>query len=283
MVHLLVFIDSRFGTVSRRVRNQARRFGGFSSVSILDETDLEPEFRVRHKSVLEPEVKGYGYWCWKPQVIAQRLATLPEGEILVYMDAGSHLNPRGRKMWKKYISICRSSVTGVLAFQTDLLEKNWTKSDVFHYFNVIHRPEILERGQVGGGLIFIQNSAFAREFVEQWQTIIDEHFRLVDDSPSRHPNLSGFMKHRHDQSVFSVLGKVNQIELLPASGLERPRGQLTWLGTGSFPVHHRRDLPGHPSKGSRVKLQELLRGVDKLVRATRRIGQKGRSRLEPFN
>lgn len=34
-------------------------------------------------------------------------------------------------------------------------------------------------------------------------------FSLIDDSPSKSENMNGFIEHRHDQSVFSLLFKVH--------------------------------------------------------------------------
>ena len=37
------------------------------------------------------------------------------------------------------------------------------------------------------------------------------NYHMIDDSPSKKPNLSCFREHRHDQSIFSLLTKKHKI------------------------------------------------------------------------
>ena len=41
--------------------------------------------------------------------------------------------------------------------------------------------------------------------------IFDERFDFVDDTPSKIKNLDGFIQNQHDQSVFSILCKLNKV------------------------------------------------------------------------
>ena len=42
-----------------------------------------------------------------------------------------------------------------------------------------------------------------------WMAIIIRHdFSLLDDTPSKSPNLKGFQEHRHDQAIFSLLFEI---------------------------------------------------------------------------
>ena len=43
-----------------------------------------------------------------------------------------------------------------------------------------------------------------------------ERFSLIDDSPSKAPNLPGFLENRHDQSIFSLMYKVKGGTPLPS-------------------------------------------------------------------
>jgi len=266
VVNLVTFVDERFPTVASRFLRQARKFGELNSVKILSERSLTSEFQTRHRAVLRAEVKGFGYYCWKPQIIAQELETIRDGEILAYVDAGSHLKRSGLGRWNDYIDICTASDSGILAFQTDRVEKEWTKGDVIDHFGVRNRREIIDSGQIQAGLVFIVNSAQTRRFVAEWKETFEQNFSLIDGSPSKSPNLPGFIRHRHDQSIFSVLAKSRNVTLL--SAVEQD-GDGTPQAVGlpfKFPVHHKRDMPGHPSRRLRVRLRNARRSIDELVK-----------------
>jgi len=76
-----------------RVERQAENMGLFDDFKPYDETMLDSDFRSRFESKLRDDIRGFGYWCWKPQVALQALAQMQDGDVLIYVDAGCHLNP----------------------------------------------------------------------------------------------------------------------------------------------------------------------------------------------
>jgi hypothetical protein len=50
----------------------------------------------------------------------------------------------------------------------------------------------------------------------EWLDVFETRFDLIDDSPSKIKNFSEFVENRHDQSVFSILCKINGIVSLSA-------------------------------------------------------------------
>lgn len=261
MIHLATFVDSRFGSVARRFRRQARRFGIFCTINVVTEQDLDPAFLERFEWLLTRDTRGYGYYAWKPQVVLQTLQSVPDGEVVVYMDAGSHLNPLGRNRMNDYLDLCRGSSAGILAFQTRHTEGHWTKGDLLDYFALRDNLEITASGQIQAGLILVVNSSATRSFFSSWLEVFERHINLVDDSPSESPNLPGFVGHRHDQSVFSLLAKLGRVSLLPAAEQEKKRSGLTWWSARRMPVQHRRDLPGHPTKTLKARLRAARKAM----------------------
>ena len=210
-------------------------------------------------------VKGFGYYAWKPEIIAQALADLTNGDVLVYMDAGSHLRRAGLARFDEYVALCRTSRSGLLAFQTDWPEFEWTKGDLLDHLDVRHNPRITRSGQIQTGLIFMRKSSVTVGFVNDWNSIFHISRALIDDSPSESRNLPGFRSHRHDQSVFSILAKSRNIELLSAQ-------EQNWFGRGydpiiakKMPVQHRRDIPGHRSKTLKFRLRRRRAALDRLL------------------
>ena len=98
----------------------------------------------------------------------------------------------------------------------DCLEKYYTNGDLLDFFNVRDIKEIVESPQRAATAFFIRKDPINIEFVEKWLAIFD-HFSLIDDTPSVSPNLDGFIENRHDQSVFSIMSKIRDVEIFPYS------------------------------------------------------------------
>ena len=219
--HLVSFGDARLVAAARRFRRQAKRFRAFSTVKVFDQTQLDSSFFQRNADLLSPEVRGFGYWLWKPQIVLQRLSELPHESILFYADVGFHINSRGRKRFWKWVAQFEESEEWVLAFQAlpprdfpehdgralpDLADKVWCKGDAARFFSMGDHPE-LQTPTIGAGLFAVKNTPPARKFLAQWLAVADQNRNLIDDSDSVFPNPPGFREHRHDQSLFSLFLK----------------------------------------------------------------------------
>lgn len=237
---IVTFASQDYRHTQPRFERQAREIDVFDEFFIWTEEDLDPGFVHDFSFLLSREIRGFGYWVWKPQVILQALEELEDGDVLVYLDSGSHINPGGRQRLLKYFEIARAHPTGILAFQMSHPEKRWTKSALCDFFEVSEHTQILESGQVQGGAIVIVKSALGIELVQRWLNIFRTHPNLVDDSVSRGGEARDFIAHRHDQSVFSILAKKEGIALLSASE-QFPEPPLSWSELEMFPFHHRRD------------------------------------------
>jgi len=183
----------------RRFRRQVRKFGVFDRAYIWTERDLDAEFCMEYQGLLKSGSRGFGFWVWKPQVILQALALLNEGDTLVYLDSGSQLNPLGRKRFYEYVSKAETSPTGILAFQLDFVEKEWSKGDLLDFYSVRENSDVVDSGQIQAGALVIQKRKTTSDFIRKWLRPFSIDVGLVDDSPSRALNEPGFRSHRHDQ------------------------------------------------------------------------------------
>jgi hypothetical protein len=69
---------------------------------------------------------------------------MDENDILVYADGGCKLNPNGLKRLNEYFDIVNKSPYGILSFQLNHLEKNWTKKDLADVVYGLFRFIIIE-------------------------------------------------------------------------------------------------------------------------------------------
>jgi hypothetical protein len=55
--------------------------------------------------------------------------------------------------------------------------------------------------------------------IKTWLDVMENHFELVDDRSSISENFPEFIENRHDQSIISILLKLNNMHPLPVSAL----------------------------------------------------------------
>lgn len=245
-------LGGRIRNPSVRIRKQAEAMGVFGDrIRVWNENDLDGEFRDKMKDHLIPGSRGYGYWCWKPQIVLQLLREMKDGDVLLYADAGCHLNPRGIPRLMEYFDLAKEH--SIVAFQARtmdtpprhfLLDRDWSKGDLLDFFNVRNDLAILETGQLGGGIFLACKSKAAEDFFAEFKSIMVDHFALCDNSPSISPNLVGFKENRHDQSVFSLLGKKQGIFSLSSMEYDPMNGGDDWSCMMHYPIWSKHDKGG---------------------------------------
>ena len=191
-----------------RVCQQSVGLGFFTHIMGFTDIDLkrDPDFWTKHGDFIEHNKRGYGYWLWKPYLINLVLEHLNENDVLVYIDAGSTINPNGLPRLNEYVDLLNNSDYGVLSFQLSWWpEKCWTKRILLEYFGFDADNETLNSGQCLGGLQVIKKNKHSVELVSKWFELASI-YQFIDDTKISNEN-SEFMEHRHDQSIYSLLVK----------------------------------------------------------------------------
>jgi len=263
----VTFADSRMKQPLSRIVKQAKAMGfGGDRILAFSEKDLDKVFVEKMSGRMRLGSRGYGYWCWRPQVVLQALEKMVEGEILLYCDVGCHLNTKGLPRLREYLSMVDESE--ILAFQGRSLLGSpqydsmhhfnsigmWTKGDVIDYFAVRNDKELLSSGQYSGGVFLVKKTPRTVEFYKKYLDIVVKHPNFFDDSSSRSPNVSGFVEHRHDQSVFTLLCMRTGVKTLSTCEYgvyahlapDCYKGDRSWSRLGfddmeDFPIHAMRD------------------------------------------
>src|SRR2546429_4391927 len=257
---LVTFADSRLTKARNRFVKQALELAFFDQLKVFDEHMLDEDFKSRHRAHLKRGVRGFGFWCWKPQVILQALAEMEFGDALLYCDIGFHLNRNGLLRLGQYFDELAHDPIGVIGFQIgpppeelhydgrplpSWPNSNWTKGDLLDYLRVRDANRILSRECIVAGAILIPKTDLAVHLIECWKGVFEHQFTLIDDSPSESPNVPSFIEHRHDQAIWSLLAKQHQIRTLSYFELWYPdaggRGS-DWTALANYPIHARRDL-----------------------------------------
>jgi hypothetical protein len=248
--YFCTFADSRMNKSLKRIEGQARDMKFFDEIYIYNENNLDLDFREEFKDRLIKGSRGYGYWVWKPQIILQTLKKMNEGDVLLYADAGCHLNAGGKVKLNEYFNLCLGDKFGVIAFQENKksenpnlfnenkrLESQYTKGDVFDFFKVRNDINFTKTGQLAGGVFFIKKNSNTLDFFNKILQIFTIYENLINDSVSISKNFPDFIEHRHDQSIFSILGKKEKITTISAYEI----WQDDWGRLENYPILAKRD------------------------------------------
>lgn len=209
-IYLCVFADTRMLPTKKRLEKQVSEFGEFKDCFFYNEHDFDDEFLGKFSKYLIKGSRGFGYWVWKPYVILKSLQKLCDDDILIYLDAGCHINKNGKLKFYEYINTLQSDELGLIVQESsNFVERMWSKGDLLDYFSVRNDLSIIDIPQREASIILMRKNKFVISFVAKWLSVFEENFSLVDDTPSVSSNLSGFVENRHDQSVFSILTKKN--------------------------------------------------------------------------
>lgn len=254
----LTFADRRMSRALNRVQSQADAMGVYDLIILANEHTLDLSFREHFSKYLKSGTRGFGYWTWKAQIILQTLRQMNDGDLLQYTDAGCHLNPRGRKRLDEYFIMTQNSKSGILAFQAkpptfhdekiellDLRESRWCKGDLCDALAVRSNPSIMETQQIGSGIIFIKKCHTSINIISSWLDVYKNDLNLINDSESKTENPPGFVEHRHDQSIFSILAKLNKVQTISSYEYWYPNGRNPpgpdWGILKEYPIHAKRD------------------------------------------
>jgi len=169
------------------------------------EEDLKRDqpFWKRHRTFIQRNKRGYGYWIWKPYLILKTLRCMKEGDILLFLDCGCEIDLNQRSFFDTAFKEVKKQK--ILYTSTGLKEFNWTKMDTILGLDAAS-PKILTSDQLQGGILMIEKCKQTMNLLEKWYKY-SCRYHYIDDTPSRSKNLDGFVEHRHDQSIFSLLVK----------------------------------------------------------------------------
>ena len=260
------FADSRMLPSLKRIKQQAHEMEIFDEIIIFTEKQLDNDFVEKHKDRLKLGSRGYGYWIWKPYIIKKILETMDEGDRLLYIDAGCHLNPKGINRLREYFQTVSDSQLKVGGFQigNSNNDKTWTKMDLLAYFKVQNNNDIINSGQIAGGHVIIQKCESVVKFVEEWINI-SENLHLIDDSPSLLPNFPEFREHRHDQSIFSLLCKTKGAVIFSSSECWA-ESDKDWNTLIDYPIWDKRDKQFSLKTRIKATIKSYLRKAKKILK-----------------
>lgn len=206
MITLLNYANGQYRDSQRKNSRTGKSAGGFDRVLSYGPRDIDPAFYAANKAILD-QVRGNGYWLWKPYFINRTLLDLPEDNWLFYCDSGSYFVHSVHPL----IDLAETTGSSILTFEDRHPERKYAKRDALLLMDA-DRAEILDTNQRIGGFSLWRNTAFTRQFTSDWLRFATDE-RILTDLPNTlgQANHPGFEDSRHDQTIYSILAKQHGI------------------------------------------------------------------------
>lgn len=165
--------------------------------------------------------RGAGLWLWKPYIILKTLGQMQEGDYLFYCDSGVYYVDKISRL----IDVMEKEKTSVMVFELPLLEREWTKKEVFS----IMKYSDDSHNQICGTYILLKKDEFSVNIINDWLEYMQDERCASQKQFTQEKNPEGFIEHREDQSVFSLICRKNNIEPFrdPSQFGDRP-WQYAW-------------------------------------------------------
>ena len=221
--------DKNYSIQRKGIKFQAKKFKLFKKIFVYKNSLLDENFKNRFSVLLE-NPKGGGFWIWKSQIILQSLEKMNENDILIYVDSGSTLNIKGKKRLIEYFEMLNNSSESIFLFRLPgILEKNWTTNQVFNYFGVSNNKDITNTVQFMGGVLLVKNNNTSKIFFTNFQKVVESDNNLITDYYQKNQS-EYFNTCRHDQSILSVMGKINGCLAIDDESFyfNNPEDQYSW-------------------------------------------------------
>ncbi len=197
--------NKRYRYSKKRIKQEALSCTWFDKIEIFSPKMLSLDFRHQFSSILS-EKRGGGYWIWKLDVLEQAFSAGNDGDIIVYCDAGCHINESGKKRFKEYIDILQGSEHGMLSFQMGHIEQTYTTEECFQALEIQANSWIRTTGQICATILVAKRCDHTALILSEFHKLLAANPLIITDYYN-HAQDSFFIDHRHDQSILSVLRK----------------------------------------------------------------------------
>lgn len=244
MIHLVSFTDHRM-TLSACKMNESALRNGVDVTRVYTPADF-PEYFKQMAAPCLKEQKGAGLYIWKPWLVFDYIQSQPDGEIVIYADAG-------QTFINNVKTVVAEMKEDIMFFSNGHVHLEWCKGDVMAAING-HDPEYFDSGftgistkdkQVQASLIFFRLTPQVRDLIKEWML-----WALMpgfcDDSPSRIPNYPTFADTRHDQAIICCLQIKYGYKLhwFPTTTAYHIKAEYPGDGYPAIVDHHRKRNPG---------------------------------------
>lgn len=253
--HFLTFVNNGFMN-PERILNQAKDMGCFETIECYNETSIH-DYIKKHEKFIKREPYGFGRFIWKPKVILEKLQNVPQGDIVVYSDAGMYLNTQGKNRLLDYFSMLQEKPLVLFSTTSHYTLKNFVKVDAI----IEYAPELLTDNMTYcyAGLMIIKKCEESLALIKDWLNLC-ENYHFLDRSKSKHAKECSEFKaqdgdnglfclcvYRHQSHAHFISATETNIHTADGVQIQHLPGyhpsKIDWSPLKNFPFQYRRDTP----------------------------------------
>lgn len=206
MILAITYGDDKFDGSAQVNMWSARHIGGADKTIRYRPQDIAPDFARAHADVLG-QLRGGGYWVWKPYVILQALAQVAPGDYVFYADAGTVYVNKIQRL----VDEAERDGKSILLSASPWKMKYWCKHDSF-VLTDCDNADAYESRMVAGGYLLLRKTEESTELMEEWlHYLCDPRLSTDQASQSSGKERPEFREHRHDESIISLLAYKHHI------------------------------------------------------------------------
>ena len=203
------YATPNYSQAAKLLAKTARRVGNLETRVYTPEHSAVRKLAHDHPAIMSAK-RGAGYWLWKPFIVLDAMRGLPDGTPVLYTDVAMTFIADPAPL----LALAKEHPVSV--FETGgLPQAKWTKRDCFVALDA-DTPEYWELNQLSGGFQLYRTGPKAREFLHDLATAMSNEAALTD-APNicGLPDLPGFVTHRHDQAILTILARKHGAAVFP--------------------------------------------------------------------
>jgi hypothetical protein len=199
---LVTFATKSYTSALQYFIKTAKETTPFDLIKVGSPEQIDTQFIETHSSILSAP-RGAGYWLWKPYFILQALEQARDGDLLLYADCASFFTQNAEPL----LNLPQAFNQDIIPFELEQIEGAWTKRDCFIVLDAESKGFELSKQRQASFIVF-RKSAFSLQFAQDYLRYCT-NIHALTEMPNIYgqENYSGFIEHRYDQSVFSLLSK----------------------------------------------------------------------------
>ena len=215
-IHFITYSNQVYEKARIRLVEEAKNFNEFETITGLSPDDLSNDFKDKFSEILKiPRIAGCG--IWRPQIILDKLKKMKDGEYLLYLDAGCKLNSQGKKRFFEYVDMLNNSDKGIITIRMTgnngpgglCKEKEYSRREVFDYFNINLNSQIGNSPQCLSGVLLMKKNKHLMKIIILWLQAVHKNPLMFTDIYNDNNQDKSFIANRHEQSVLSILTQIH--------------------------------------------------------------------------
>jgi len=217
MPKIITFGTKEYDNAMGRLRASAQDYASvitYNEFNVLDLLELYPQHFFNSK--------GFGWWLWKPYLIAKALNEMPADDYVIYLDSTI-------EVLKNPIELINSS-KDIILYNNGQSHHEYCKAECYYSMGIYSR---LDQLQANAAIQIYKNTEATHTFLTDYFYACS-NLMLVNDECNEEMQISKFKAHRHDQSILT--------NLAVEAGIELTASPCQWGSKGNAYFNHHRTI-----------------------------------------